>query len=266
MRTLLLTVCTLLVLVSPAAAQWTEYPITGVPRLPDGRPDLAAPAPRTADGKPDLSGVWWVPHHGAENDLTAPPPKYLINLAADLKPGELVMLPRTASFLEQEAQQLGKNHPMAKCLPPGIPISYTVPAPFKIIQTPALVVMLYEVANSFRQVFVDGRSLPKDPSPMWLGYSIGRWDGDSFVVESAGFNDKTWLDGMGHSHTEALRITERYTRTDVGHMSIRITIDDPGAYAKPWTTTIGAELLTDTDVMEYVCVENERSLQHMVGR
>jgi hypothetical protein len=264
MRTLL-TLCALLLTVCPALAQWTDNPLKGIPRLPDGKPNLTAPTPKTLDGKPNLSGVWWVPHDGEENDLVGPPPKYLVNLAADLKPGEVAMQPWALEFLKREAALLGKNQPMAKCLPPGIPLNYTTPAPFKIVQTPDLVVMLYEVANSFRQVFVDGRTLPKDPNPTFVGYSVGRWNGDTFVVEGSGFNDKTWLDGIGHPHTDALRITERYTRRDVGHLEIQITIDDPKACLKPWSATIGAELLTNTDVMEYVCVENEKSLQHMIG-
>jgi len=262
-----LTLCVLLFTALPAAAQWQDYPLSkSVPRLPDGKPDITAPTPRTAEGRPDLSGVWWVAHTGEENDLTGPPPKFLVNLAADLKPDDLQMLPWAAAVLKREGALLGLNAPMAKCLPPGVPLNYTTPTPFKIVQTPELVVMLYEVANSFRQVFLDGRALPKDPNPTFVGYSVGTWEGDTFIVESNGFNDKTWLDGRGLPHTEALRITERYRRVDVGHLEIKVTIDDPRTYGKPWTATIPAELLTNTDVMEYVCAENEKSLQHMVGK
>jgi hypothetical protein len=262
----LLAVCAVVVIGVTVHAQWTEFPLKSVPRLSDGKPNLAAPAPRTPSGTPDLSGVWWVPFEGAENDISRPGPTYLINLAAGLEPQAVAMQPWAAAFLKEQASQLGKNHPMARCLPPGVPLSYTVPAPFRIVQTPEIVVMLYEVANSFRQVFTDGRALPTDPNPTWVGYSVGRWEGDTFVVDTTGFNDKTWLDAIGHPHSDALRMTERYRRRDVGHMDIQITIDDPKAYAKPWTNTVGAELLPSTEVMEYVCNENEKSLQHMVGR
>ena len=264
MRTLP-TLCALVLVSLPAAAQWTDLPLTNVPRLADGRPNLAAPAPTAQDGKPDLSGVWWV---RADPDANGNPgqSKFFINLATDAKPGEVTMLPWALAFVKEQVSALGKNHPVSKCLPPGVPLSYTAGAPFKIVQTSSLVVMLYEYANSFRQVFMDGRALPRDPQPTWVGYSVGRWEGDVLVVETMGFNDKTWLDGIGHPHTEALRVTERLRRPDFGHLDVQITIDDSKTYVKPWTAYIPVELATNTDVMEYVCVENEKSLQHMVGK
>ena len=252
-RLLLLTA--LLLTASTATAQWLDVPLKNVPLLPDGRPNRAAPTPRTRDGKPDLSGVWWVPFVSPEADVPGAVPKYLLNLAADLKPGEVMMLPWAQAFVKEQLATFGRNHPVSRCLPPGVPLSYTIPIPFKIVQTPELVVMLYEYSNSFRQVFMDGRTLPKDPLPTWVGYSVGRWEGNVLVVETTGFNDRTWLDGVGHPHTEALRITERYTRKDLGHMSIQITIDDSKSYIKPWTNTIPTELFVRTDVMEYVCAE-----------
>ena len=259
MRKLLL-LTALLLTASPAAAQWLDLPLKNVPLLPDGRPNLKAPTPMTRDGKPDLSGVWWVPFVSPEADVPGAVPKYLLNLASDLKPGEVVMLPWAQAFVKEQIASFGKNHPVSRCLPPGVPLSYTTPVPFKIVQTPELVVMLYEYSNSFRQVFVDGRTLPTDPHPTWVGYSVGRWEGDVLVVETTGFNDRTWLDGVGHPHTEELRITERYRRQDIAHMSIQITIDDPKTYVKPWTTTIATELFNRTDVMEYVCAENQPSV------
>jgi hypothetical protein len=255
----------LILMAFPAAAQWSDVPLKNVPLLRDGRPDLTAPAPKMRDGKPDLSGVWLVPD-GVDANVAGAVPKYLLNLAADLKPGVVMMLPWAEAFVRAQLASFGKNHPVSRCLPPGVPLSYTTPVPFKIVQTPDLVVMLYEASNSFRQVFVDGRALPSDPFPTWVGYSVGRWEGNVFVVETAGFNDKTWLDGVGHPHTEALRITERYTRHDVGHMSIQITIDDPKAYIKPWTVTIATELLTKTDVMESVCAEAQATNPTAVQR
>jgi hypothetical protein len=250
----------------PAAAQWADVPLTNVPRLADGRPNLSAPAPRTREGKPDLSGVWWVRPGSEESGGSGQPSKFFLNLAADSKPGEVTMLPWALAFVKEQVSTLGRNHPVSRCLPPGVPLSYTAGAPFKIVQTPDLVVMLYEYANSFRQVFMDGRALPRDAQPTWVGYSVARWDGDVLTVKTTGFNDRTWLDGIGHPHTEALRVTERLRRRDVGHLDVQITIDDPKAYEKPWTVTIPAELATTTDVMEYVCVENEKSLQHMLGK
>ena len=176
------------------------------------------------------------------------------------------MLPWALAFVTEQVAALGGNHPVSRCLPPGVPLSYTAGAPFKIVQTADLVVILYEYANSFRQVFMDGRALPRDPQPTWVGYSVGRWDSDALVVETTGFNDRTWLDGVGHTHTEALRVTERLRRRDIGHLEIQITIDDAGAYMKPWVASIPAELATTTDVMAYVCLENEKSVQHIVGK
>jgi hypothetical protein len=260
-----LTLCVLVLAALPASAQWTDLPLKSVPRLADGTPDMSAPVPRTREGTPDLSGVWWVRAGGVGNRNSGQPP-WFINLAADSKPGDVTMLPWAMGFVKEQVTTLGKNHPVSRCLPPGVALSYTSGAPFKIVQTPDLVVVLFEYSNSFRQVFMDGRALPRDPQPMWVGYSVGKWEGEALVVETIGFNDKTWLDGIGHPHTEALRVTERLRRRDVGHLDVQITIDDPKAYEKPWTVSLPAELATTTDLLEYVCVENEKSLQHVVGQ
>jgi hypothetical protein len=259
-----LTLCALVLIALPAAAQWTEFPLNNVP-LANGKPNLSAPAPKTREGKPDLSGVWGVRAEGNGN-TNAGQPKHFVNLAADSKPGEVTMLPWALAFVKEQVSTLGANHPVSRCLPPGVPLSYTAGAPFKIVQNEDLVVMLYEYSNSFRQVFMDNRVLPKDPQPTWVGYSVGRWEDDALVIETLGFNDRTWLDGIGHPHTEALRITERIRRRDFGHLNMQITIDDAKTYEKPWTASLSAELLTNTDVMEYVCLENEKSLQHLVGK
>ena len=257
--------CVLVLMSLPASAQWTDLPLKNVPRLANGKPDLSGPPPRTREGMPDLSGVWWVRARGDGNGNSGQPP-WFVNLAADSKPGEVTMLPWALAFVREQVATLGKNHPVSRCLPPGVALSYTSGAPFKIVHTQDLVVVLSEYSNSFRQVFMDGRALPRDPQPMWVGYSVGRWEGDALVVETTGFNDKTWLDGIGHPHTEALRVTERLRRRDFGHLDVQVTIDDPKAYEKPWTVSLPAELATTTDLVEYVCVENEKSLQHMVGR
>jgi hypothetical protein len=253
------------VLTAPAHAQWENLK-DPIPRTGGGKPNLSAPAPRTADGKPDLSGVWWVPFHGEGKGVEGIPPKYLLNLAADLKPKEVPIQPWAAALVDQRTADLGKDFPISRCLPPGVPMINAIPTPFKIIQTPRLVAILYEAFGQYRQVFIDGRALSKDPNPTWMGYSIGKWEGDTLAVETAGFNDKTWLDGFGHPHTEAMHVIERFMRHDLGHMDIQITIDDPKAYTKPWTVTEGAELLPDTDLLEFVCDENEKDAKHLVGK
>jgi hypothetical protein len=242
----------------PAAlcAQWVNYPTDGIPRGPDGKPDLTAPAPRSPDGKPDLSGVWQA--EGQE---------FFRDLASGLKPGEVLMQP-WASALEKE--RVAKEHgedPLARCLPHGVPrINTNGLFPFKIIQTPGLVVILYEQLNLFRQVFLDGRRLVNNPNPTWLGYSTGHWDGDTLVVETSGFNDKTWLDTMqGHPASDALQVIERLRRPNFGTLELVATIDDPKAYTKPWTTRVQKmDLQLYTDIMEFVCAENEKDAAHVV--
>jgi len=246
----------ILVICAPAEAQWLGYRTPGAPRLADGKVNLSAPTPKAPDGKPDLSGVW-------ESD-----PDHFYDLAKDLPPGEVVMLPWAKAL---QAEREGKEHqddPLSECMPPGVPrIDMTTPAaphPFKIVQTPALVVLLYETsANStFRQVFLDGRALPKDPQPTWLGYSVGRWDGDTLVVDTIGFNGRSWVDtAKGHPQTEAAHVTERFSRPDFGHLVIDITIDDPKAYAKPWRATVPVHLLADSELIETYC-ENEKDQVH----
>jgi hypothetical protein len=261
-------VALLLVIGVPLAAQWDDVPIK-IPRLPNGKPNLAAPAPRAANGKPDLSGTWLYASPVVEGDITTPldpNTQPFLNLAGELPKDAVVMRPAAAALFEQRSAAMGKDHPLAKCLPVGEPGSYAIPAPTKIVQTPDLIVMLHEEVNSFRQIFLDGRKLPKDPVPTWIGYSIGRWDGDTLVVESSGFNDKTWLDGFGHPHTEALRLTERIRRTNAGHLDIQITINDPGSYEKPWTASVGLELLPTEEPLEKVCLENEKDLTHLFGQ
>jgi hypothetical protein len=239
-------------------AQWVNYRIPGVPRTPDGKVNLTAPTPRTADGKPDLSGTWESAYG------------YFQDLARDLKAGEVVMQPWAKAVQAERESNIHANDLLVQCMPPGVPrintsASASMVHPFKIVQTPSLVVLLYETsANStFRQVFLDGRPLPADPQPSWLGYSIGHWEGDTLVVETIGFNGKAWLDtGKGHPQSEEGRVTERFTRRDFGHLEIGVTIDDPKAYAKPWSMTLPVHLLADSDLIETYC-ENEKDTPHM---
>jgi hypothetical protein len=246
----------LLSLSGPVAGQWLKIPDKGIPRTKDGHPDLTAPAPRKADGKPDLSGIWQVAG-----------PKYLQNLAADLKPDQVPMQPWAAALTKERMTGAhAAEESDANCLPQGVPKINVTPVPFKIVQNPEEVIILYEAFGIYRQIFMDGRELPKDPNPSWMGYSIGNWNGDALVVQTSGFNGRTWLDQAGHPATEALKVTERFYRPDFGHLKIDVTIDDPKAYTKPWTVTESMQLLADTDLLEFVCTENNRDLPHLVNK
>src|SRR5215510_2185439 len=231
--------------------QWFNYPTPGTPRLPDGKPNLAAPAPRTADGKPDLSGVW----RGAG-------PIYRFNIAQDLKPEEVQ--PWAEELFLKRVRDNPKDSPLAKCMPVSIPFHNFFNLT-RIVQTPGFTLMLYESPNSpHRTVFTDGRELPKDPNPSFLGYSVGRWEGETFVVTSGGFNDLGWLDSSGHPQTESLRIVERMRRRDFGHMDFEMTIDDPKVFTRPFTIKSERLLAPDTDILEDIC-ENERDRVRMAG-
>jgi hypothetical protein len=211
------------VMLAPLPAQWLKLAQKGIPRTKDGAPDLAAPAPRKPYGKPDLSGIW-----------VADPPK-LRDYSAGLKPEEFPIQPwAQALYNERKDGSHSGEEPDANCLPQGVPRIESTPVPLKIVQDQELMVILYEAFGQFRQIFLDGRELPKDPNPTWLGYSVGKWDGDTLVVEVTGFNGKTWLDQVGHPVTDALRVTERFHRRDFGHLDIVATIDDPKAYTKPF--------------------------------
>jgi hypothetical protein len=249
---------------APVSAQWLNYPTAGTPRTADGKPNLSAPAPKTPDGKPDLSGVW---DAGEQQSLYGAYASHFMDLAVDLKPEEAPFQPWAKALSQQRQDNLHKDDPLARCLPPGVPRINTIGA-FKIVQTPRLVIVLYETtANSaFRQIFTDGRPLPKDPQPTWLGYSVGTWEGDVLKVDTIGFNDRGWIDtGIGHPQTEALHVIERFRRSNFGNMEIAITIDDPKAYTKPWTGNLKVHLLPDTDILETTC-ENSRGTEHMVGK
>jgi hypothetical protein len=245
-------------LVAAASAQWLHYPTAGLPRTLDGKPALAAPTPKTAEGKPDLSGIW-LP---ADNT-------HFMDLAADLKPEDVPYQPWAKALADQRQGALHKDDPLAQCMPPGVPrVNTHVSHPFKIIQMPHELVILYETSTNdvFREVFTDGRPLPKDPEPSWKGYSVGKWEDDTMVVDTIGFNDRGWIDTeKGRPQTEALHVTERFRRRDVGNLELGITIDDPKAYTKPWTVKINLRLVPDTELIETAC-ENSRGTEHMVGK
>jgi hypothetical protein len=240
-------------LASTVPAQWLNYPTPGIPRKPDGKPDLAAPAPLTSDRKPDLSGVWTGPGPGS----------YDRNIARDLKPGDIQ--PWAEALYQQRVRDLGKDAPRSNCLPDPFAY-YHVLDIARIVQTPGLIVILYQgnTNSVHRTIFTDGRPLPVDPNPTWMGYSVGHWDGDTLVVETAGFNDRGWLDIEGHPHTEALRITERFHRRDFGHMDLEMTYDDPKTFTRPFSVRTNQTLVPDSDLLESVC-ENDHSVSHMLG-
>ena len=252
----------LVILIASAAplwGQWDPHISKNAPRKADGTVDLKAPTRRTADGKPDLSGVW---EQYGEFDF----PKYLIDVMADIKPDQQPLQPSTVALLKRRAENHSVNHPGARCLPSGIPEKDAVPAPIKIVQTPDLIVMLYESRTIFRQVFLDGRTFPSDPQPAWQGYSIGRWDRDTLVIETRGFLDENWLDMTGHPGTDKLHVTERFTRPNFGSLVADITVDDPKAYTKPWSVHESYHLLPDMDLIEHICEENNKDPQHLVGK
>ena len=242
-----------IILCATASAQWLNYPTPGTPRTADGKPNLSAPTPRTADGKPDLSGVWSGPGAGA----------YDRNIARDLKPSDIQ--PWAEALYQQRVLAMGKDAPRANCLPDPFTYYHMVDLA-RFVQTPALTVVLYQgTTNSVhRTIFTDGRDLPKDPNPTWMGYSVGHWEGDTLVVDTAGFNDRGWLDIEGHPHTEALHITERFHRRDFGHMDLELTIADPKTFTRAFTVKIAKTLIPDTDLLESIC-ENDHSVPHMVG-
>jgi len=234
----------------PADAQWLKYRTPGIPRTADGAPNLTAPAPRAADGKPDLSGTWQIDGLG-----------YAFNILGGKGPA---MLPWAQAVYAQRAENYWKDDTDIRCLPPGPRAGLFSQNLLKIVQTSGLTLILYEEAPT-RQIFTDGRELPRDPNPAWMGYSVGHWEQDAFVTSSAGFNDRTWLDFTGHPHSESLRVTERFRRTDFGHMQLEMTFDDPKTYDKPWTISVNVNFVPDTDLLEYVCNENEKDHAHLVG-
>jgi hypothetical protein len=275
--------CIMLLLASTALfAQWPSYPISAAPRTADGKVDMAAPAPRTADGKRDLSGVWEVARPRPGNAAAAPAPPAqpsgspeviplsvrtspFWNLGAGFKDG-LPFQPWAGELHEQRVATNSKDNPDAHCLPLGVMQLHNHGQPRKMIQTPDVIVILYEANSGIRQIFTDGRTLPKDPEPWWYGYSVGHWEGDTLAVESSNFKNLGWLDVEGSTLTESGEIVERYRRPDYGHLEIEVTIDDPRAYTKPWTVTVHQRLMPDTELIEFVCGENDKDETHLVGK
>jgi hypothetical protein len=265
--TALLTVVLAVMSVS-AAAQWLRYPTAGVPRTRDGKPNLAARAPRAADGRPDLSGVWandGYDPNGVEG-LGPVPKTVFFDLSFGLKDTRPPYQPWAAELYASRREQNSKDNPDARCLPIGPLQMLAHPLPKKIIQNPGLLVILHERNMEFRQIFTDGRRLPADPQPSWYGYSSGRWEGDTLVVETVGFRDGLWADFNGSPLTDQAKMTERFRRPNFGQLEIQVTIDDPRAYTKPWTVNVNQHIALDTDLLEYACLENEKDVPRLVGK
>ena len=238
---------------NPISAQWLSVRTPNIPRLANGKVNLAAPTPKAADGHPDFSGLW------------EPETRLLQDIAADIGPNAVPFQPwAKAVFDSRRTGNHGKDDPAARCIQ-GMPKLNVLPYPYRIYQLPNVVLMLFEGFTTFRQLFLDGREFPKDMQPTWIGYSTGRWEGETLVVETRGINETTWLDNAGRPHSDALHLIERFRRPDFGHFEISLTIDDPKAYTKPWTVVEKATYLADTELLEYVCTENNKDYEHLVN-
>jgi hypothetical protein len=233
-------------------AQWLNLPTPGMPRTADGKPNLTAPAPRTAEGKPDFSGLW----------QTGGPSPYFLSVIQDPK-DESIFLPAARALFKKHLSDFRQDNPVSRCLPSG-PLAILVPGLHRIMQSPIVMTQLYELGSRYRQIFLDGRQLPRDPNPAWMGYSVGHWDSDTLVVETAGFNDRTWLDMAGHPHSEQLRVTERFRRIDFGHIQRQITFDDPQTLTRPLTFSLALSYAPDTEILENIC--EDRDSPHLVGK
>jgi hypothetical protein len=265
-----------------ANAQWLNYPEPGVPRLKDGKVNLNAPVPRTAGGKPDLTGVWLHERNSAEElrrlfgdalaaELEASPigmeigsaHKYAMNILLDFKPADSPLKPEGEAMMKQRAAERQVTNVCHGEY--GWPVAGLLTEPFKIVETPKLTLILYEIDSLRRQIYTDGRAFPATfEFPAYLGYSIGRWEGDTLVVETRGFNDRTPLDAMGHPRSENMHVTERFHRRDYGHMDVEMTFDDPTLYSRKFTVRIPHNLVADNDIFEMFCNQNEKDRIHMV--
>ncbi len=254
----------------PMTGQWLRYPTAGVPRKADRMVDLSARAPRTTDGKPDFSGMWLTgsPLCARQDPVTytcgseLPMGREGINIGASL-PGGLPYQPWLAALVKERTANWAKDDPHVRCLPDTFLRAYSLPHLLKFVQTPGLLVMLNEMNAGYRQIFTDGRPLPKDPQPSWQGYSSATWSNDTLVVDTIGFRDDVWIDWNGSVVTESAKVRERIRRPDFGHLEIEVTVDDAKAYTRPWTVTLKQQIAVDTELVDEICAENERSYQRM---
>jgi hypothetical protein len=256
------------------AAQWIKYPTAGVPRKADGKVDMSAPSPRMADGKPDLSGIWTTAEpnrprtaHNEDGENAADSSDIaashqMANIGVDL-PGGLPYQPWLVPIVKERTDNLAKDDPHIKCLPDNFLRAYGLPHLLRFVHTPSLLVVLNEMNAGYRQVFTDARPLPENPNPSWQGYSSGKWSGDTLVIDTVGVRDDTWIDWNGSVLTQAAKVREQIRRPDFGHLEVRVTVDDPKAYTKPWTVTLKERIVVDTELIDEICLENEQSLKHM---
>ena len=255
-------------LICPLDAQWVSYPTANVPHTPDGKPDLAAACPRTPDGKPDFSGLWIMPtkrEGNANFPGCEPVSDEFVNIAASLKEG-LPYQKWAADLVKTRRSEQRVNDPISNCLPMGPVRLHTWNGPKKVVQIPGLLVFMSEFGTSYRQIFTDGRPLPDDPNPSWNGYSSGKWEGDTLVVKTNGLREGIWLDATGNPMTDAVKLTERLRRPNFGTLEIELTVDDSKAYTKPWTVKLTQSIKLDTDLLDFVCVENEKDVPHLSSK
>lgn len=261
--------CLLLLCILPAWPQWLNLRTPEIPRSADGKVNLTAPTPKTADGKPDFSGLW-VPRDERPCDPTRPAlcaelplTPQLINFALGME-GGLPYQPWAAQLMKDRAKEAAYLDPHIQCMPPNYPRAWAFPETQKIFQTPKQLVILHEWNASYRQIFFDGRKLPEDMLPTWNGYSVARWEGDTLVVESAGFRDDSWLDTQGNFFSAEARVTERIRRPTFGALDVTVTVNDPHVFTKPWTVQLHLKPLPDTEMIDFICMENNKDLVHMV--
>jgi len=253
----------LIIATVPTAAQWLNYPTVGVPKTADGRPNLNAPTPRTPDGHPDLSGLW-KPQNTMRQTSSFDRFGPFFDLGTDMK-GGLPYQPWAAERVRKNRENNFKDQPDGKCLPLSPSQSDTHNDIRRLIQTPEVVVLLFEKNTTYRTIHLDGRALEPEPEPSWRGYSVGKWDGDALVVETNGLKEDTWLDYTGSPITSKGKLIERFRRTNYGNLDVEITVNDPAAYTKPWTTTVNWQIALNTEQMEFIC-DNEKDQKHMVGK
>jgi hypothetical protein len=257
---------------APIDAQWVKHRTPGIPRTADGAPNLSAPAPRTSDGKPDFSGMWITAPANAlpcgrglvECGIELPMSREGGYMGASI-PGGLPYQPWAAELVKKHMATSSKDDPHGLCLPDTFLRAYGLPHIVKFVQTPQLLIALEEYNVDYRQIFLDGRALPEDPTPSWKGYSVGRWEGDTLVVDSIGFRDDLWLDFRGSPLTSAGKVRERITRPDFGHLDIEVTVDDAKAYTRPWTARLQQQIIADTEIIDENCLENEKFMRRSRG-
>ena len=256
--------------VRPVAAQWIDTRTAGVPRKADGTVDMAAPAPRMPDGKPDFSGIWTAGDSNRQkadvasdgNDIGSS--RYMSNLGADM-PGGLPYQPWLVPIVKERTANLAIDDPHIRCLPDNFLRAYGLPHLLKFVHKPDLLVVLDEMNAGYRQVFTDARPLPDNPNPTWQGYSSAKWSGDTLVVDTIGLRDDTWIDWNGSVLTEKAKVREEIQRPDFGHLLVKVTVDDPKAYTKPWTVTLKQRIVVNAELIDEICLENEQFAKHTGG-